>query len=429
MSGPKDSVYSLSPERRREEERIRKEMLEKEKVRRQIEQASIEIQSNVKKAEEYVIHFKHSNSYQTDYEKNLSVFKKSMTDIYEELPVTIVSDNLSLLRGNLRVYEKAKEDIISKLAEMKTFLYEIEFSASEFKKETVKTFDISGRSQDDNGKVSVESTYLNFKKLLQPYLINQDITNKSEVKQLDRSVDSIYSDKGLDDQAKLELINMREKGFHIMKHKFDRKINETQRKKAEFEGLLIEYSSLCQLLDEEQRSFTFSSEKSGTDKSLLKELIAEQQIKLQKQTETELISSTIQEVMEELEYNVIGAEHLTTPKREIDHNVYEFNGNNVINSYVSDNGSVLFEVTGLKEDNQNLTDQEKLRIKEGMDEFCSVFPEVKDKLKERGVEVTLRTSLPASEEYARAINLAQIQETSKRGKRKRRQLNDTRKKS
>jgi hypothetical protein len=100
----------------------------------------------------------------------------------------------------------------------------------------------------------------------------------------------------------------------------------------------------------------------------------------------------------------VATDFLRTPKRDIIHHIYEFEQGNVVNVFSSDNGSLMFEVTGVKATN-DLTELEKLKIKEGMESFCSKYDEIKKRLLSKGIEITAENLKPARIEYARAIDL------------------------
>ena len=136
------------------------------------------------------------------------------------------------------------------------------------------------------------------------------------------------------------------------------------------------------------------------------ESVSEEIIKYEEITEDEYIAKSVHEVMEKLGYDILATDYMVKKKQNIHHHIYEFGFEQAVNVFVSDNGSILFEVSGIGEENTEMTSLQKLKVTEAMEAFCTHYEEIKEELKEKGIHLNNENLSPADEKYARKIDIS-----------------------
>ncbi|MFA5524874.1 MAG: hypothetical protein WDA24_11005 [Tissierellales bacterium] len=246
--------------------------------------------------------------------------------------------------------------------------------------------------------------YFQLNDLIENYLLNMQSSSRKELLGFKESLDNIVSDQRLDSSYKLSQLRIRKEAFLLTKDKYDIELKYFEEQKDKFNNLYEEYEAICEILDEEAEEIDLNSLDIVSTMSLLEEKVKEKREELNKDIEARYVSESINEVMEELGYDIVASDYMTAPKRNVMHNIYDFGDKNVLNVYTSDNGSLMFEVTGIKE-KEELSSSDKLRIKEGMDKFCPQYQKVKEALEAKGISITNENLLPADVRFAKAIDL------------------------
>lgn len=261
--------------------------------------------------------------------------------------------------------------------------------------------------------------YLRISDLLDIYLGCVPGPLQRELLDLKKSLNAIMSDERLTAANKLYQIKLRKEAFLLTRDKYDSGMEDVKKLRVELEDLQNEYEALCGLLGEEPEKMEKSSLSPEAEKELLEKRIGQKREALSKEREASYISESINEVMAELGYDIVASDYMSTPKRNIIHNLYDFGDRNILNVYASDNGSVMFEVTGIKE-KEELTSMDKLRIKEGMDRFCPQYQKIKEALALKGITICSENLLPADVRYARTVDVEEKRKSGdKRASRRR----------
>lgn len=440
MSGPKSSVSLLDERIRREQEEQRRRLIEEEKCKSletKIKNLNEQIAQKVNQFSELK---ERTNVYDQEGKPILGSNENRLKviSVYEMASKLLINHSIPpKIRDSkqLSSYVSILERVISEgnvnLLKMKTYMVAFEVDVKEYnislaeKAYIEKSSTFSKQNKERlhlfetntvNNSFSIKEEIDRFVDRLEPYLHCSSESIRKEISLLKESILDIFDDKKLDSYSKLEQIKLREKLFLVSKESYYKTLLQRENQIAIFQDLSTTYHSLCTLLDHELKKFSIE------EIDVLKVEIEEKQIQLKKIQETKFISETIDEIMFELGYEMKASEMLSSPIREVVHNVYQFQKGNVINAFTSDNGSILFEVTGNKETNE-LTNLEKLRIKEGMDDFCEEYPKIKEKLRERGIELTNENLKPADVRYARAINLEKLIENNDQQAKSKKKLN------
>lgn len=173
----------------------------------------------------------------------------------------------------------------------------------------------------------------------------------------------------------------------------------------EFDDLKNRYSSLCKLLEIHQDEFIFSTE--GLND--LKNEVAFLEAELLQVQEEQYIADSIDEVMMEMGYNLIG--HKVTRKdngKRFRDELYEFKEGTVINVRYDDDGKIAMELGGTDNVDRLPDEGEISGLCDNMADFCNKFTEFEKRLAEKGVICKERLlHLPPTAEYAQIINTAE----------------------
>ena len=171
---------------------------------------------------------------------------------------------------------------------------------------------------------------------------------------------------------------------------------------AEFEELEAEYIVLCSQLHIAAKKFIISE--SGVAE--LKAEIAKLQNELLEDSEQEYIADAIDEVMEEMGYDLIGSREVTkkSGKRFRDE-LYTFSEGTAVNIRYDNQGKIAMELGGIDSTDRLPSSSEASRLEDEMVAFCDKFTEFEKRLAAKGIVCKNRVShLPPKAEYAQIIN-------------------------
>lgn len=180
---------------------------------------------------------------------------------------------------------------------------------------------------------------------------------------------------------------------------------------ARWVELRIDYLSLCKILEIEPDVWF---QKESHDLHLFENEIERLRALLEQRNESEFIANEVHDVMTRLGYDVLETQLLRTPnQRHLIHDMFSFD-RDAIQVFTGDDGSILFEVTGLSETKREPTDLDKQRVVEHMEAFCSQYDLIKEHLATRGIFLAQENLLPAEASYVRMVQRPK-KETTQRG--------------
>ena len=172
----------------------------------------------------------------------------------------------------------------------------------------------------------------------------------------------------------------------------------------EFEELISKHRYYSDYLGLPVVQFVFSMEKL---ESLRQEVIEleQQYTKLEEQW---YISESLDQVMSDMGYHVVGSrEVIKKSGRKFHNELYHFSEGAVVNVTYAENGQMSMELGGVDMCDREPSESERLALCDEMTMFCGEFPEIEKRLKEKGVVLMSRISmLPPVEEYAQIINIS-----------------------
>ena len=178
---------------------------------------------------------------------------------------------------------------------------------------------------------------------------------------------------------------------------------------TEFEELQVEYQTLCELEENQFCEFKCCRE----DVEQLRTLIEEMHLSAAKADEQEYISRSIDEVMTEMGYKLIGNRSVTKKSgRRFHSELYTFSEGTAVNITHSSNGQITMELAGIDSNDRMPTDNEADALCTEMESFCGAFSEFEKRLAEKGVMSRHISIMPPTSEYAQIINVNDYELTS-----------------
>ena len=179
----------------------------------------------------------------------------------------------------------------------------------------------------------------------------------------------------------------------------------------EFDELVSKHRYYSEYLGMPVISFTFSMDTLNS----LRHEVAELESQSAKIEEQQYISESLDQVMRDMGYNVVGSREVVKKNgRKFQNELYHFSEGSVVNVTYAANGQISMELGGVDTCDREPSEEESSVLCDEMVEFCDEFPEIERRLKEKGVILMNRISmLPPTEEYAQIINVSDFNMTDK----------------
>jgi len=179
----------------------------------------------------------------------------------------------------------------------------------------------------------------------------------------------------------------------------------------EFDELVSKHRYYSECLGMPVISFTFSMDSLNS----LRHKVAELESQSAKIEEQQYISESLDQVMRDMGYNVVGSREVVKKSgRKFRNELYHFSEGSVVNVTYAANGQISMELGGVDTCDREPSEEESSVLCDEMVEFCDEFPEIERRLKEKGVVLMNRISmLPPAEEYAQIINVSDFNMTEK----------------
>jgi len=477
MSGPKYGEFTLSAgerarqeaERQRRLEMERRQKLEElkrreEEKRRQLEEeACIRLESHIKDAGKELVRNKNRvEEYQADmvgrYQELLGnteslqeflqaqeMLAQKMED-FSQNRVSRKSEALSAYLDRMRTHLDStrlerhphiaelaevciKEANLQEFANAESLYYEV---VENMEKKTVR-YDLgikipAGSTKLTTSTTSTESvaddclgeTLNEFQSLIIPLI--EALPEKKELKALGEAVESIVENRCFDSEYKLSQIQMRLKGLYLQKENYLRLIAQRDERKSRIAELVIEHELLCSMLG--RQPIPKLGPEYYRDRELMEPAELERRNSdlfdaLRAKEERAYIATSLNEVMLETGHHVVADEVMETTEGERYHSVYSMNEHAGINVYHSPGGAVMFEVSGFAGAGSQVSDLDRLRVKESMEDFCTEYETIKAELAARGIDVSNEKRKPSHEKYARFVDISTMNRTKKSDRKRR----------
>jgi len=173
---------------------------------------------------------------------------------------------------------------------------------------------------------------------------------------------------------------------------------------AAFDELNGEYTALCELYGCQAKEY------SCTEDSLqaLRDEVEKLRAAIAEDEEQAYIGRCLDEVMEEMGYAVLGSREVTKKNgRHFRNELYSYGEGTAVNVTYSSDGKIAMEIGGVDTADRLPEDWETELLCGRMEKFCSDFPQIEKRLRDKGVVLAERISLlPPEAEYAQIINTA-----------------------
>ena len=177
----------------------------------------------------------------------------------------------------------------------------------------------------------------------------------------------------------------------------------------EFEELISKHRYYSEYLELPMVQFVFSMDKLETLRMEVENL----EKQCEQLEEQRHISESLDEVMREMGYHVVGSREVVKKSgRKFRNELYHFSEGAVVNITYAANGQISMELGGVDTCDREPSEAECVALCDEMTEFCGDFQEIEKRLKEKGVVLANRISmLPPVEEYAQIINISDYEMT------------------
>lgn len=177
----------------------------------------------------------------------------------------------------------------------------------------------------------------------------------------------------------------------------------------EFEELYTEYIALCDMYYYVPQDFSCCN----ASVALLKAEIKRIKEIVDADDEQTYISDSVDAVMEEMGYTVIGSRAVTKKNgRHFRNELYTYGEGTAVNVTYSSDGKIAMELGGIDICDRLPNDHETSVLCESMERFCDDFKDIEERLLAKGIILAERISLlPPNAEYAQIINTTEYSMT------------------
>lgn len=406
MSGPKSTRYTLTPEQRR----ILAEARERErKTRRELDK----LQQN-------------KNEIAT-LKNNLETAKKNIDMLVERLGTG--KEEQSNIRTSLAEIQEVIQEagIINEqsgLEKLQSINAKIQTAVKSAKKAKAL---YEGQSKEIADKLSadIDDSISSGMMIRVDEAIVKPLSHlEAQHKKIDEVIDSVHT-LSISRELQEESIDIRRKAHEITNEgfidnyyamtvlPFVKKCKRYEEQLAEcgeeFEELTSKHRYYSEYLGLPVVQFVFSMDKIETLKQEVKEL----EHQCEQLEEQRHISESLDEVMREMGYHVVGSREVVKKSgRKFRNELYHFSEGAVVNITYAANGQISMELGGVDTCDREPSEAECVALCDEMTEFCGDFQEIEKRLKEKGVVLANRISmLPPVEDYAQIINISEYEMT------------------
>ena len=405
MSGPKSSRYTLTAEQLKklleEQERIRKELEEKARIERECLEAKEYLAEVYKQLKRYIEMIK---GQQTELPSDgdikdtniLQVFKQFFIDAQQlELLCRIEkNDYKSLMAAKIQA-QKSFETIIKKskdlIEESKHIVLRKNIQNDSIIHENIGISFANVGIYEAEKDSTISDTIIRLEELL---VLNTSSKLKAEVLKVIEKYKSIREDSVRSNYLSITIEPL-----------IKRCLEYDAFYKANYQSyihMIDRYKALCQQLSEEEQVFAFNND----DLQKLKKTVLDYERLLSDRIEQEYISQSIDEVMLEMGYTVLGQRHVNKrSNKSFKSKMLTYENGTVVNITESSDGQITMEVGRTDSVDRPPDPNEKVALQKSMESFCNEFKVIEKKLSERGVVLGSRLFMaPPDEAYAQIIN-------------------------
>lgn len=406
MSGPKSTRYTLTPEQRRilaeARERERKNRREWDKLQQHKNELAI-LKDNLETAKKNVDMLVERIGTGKEEQTNIRTSLAEIQEVIQEAGIINEQSGLEKLQSL-----NSKIQTVVKSAKKVKALYE-------------------GQSKEISDKLSTDiddgissGMMIRVDEAIVKPLSHLEVQHKK----IDEVIDSVQT-LSISRELQEESIDIRRKAHEItndgfIDNYFAMTVLPFVKKCKRYDEQLAEYGEEFEELTSKHRyyseylglpvvQFVFSMDKIET----LKQEVNELEHQCEQLEEQRHISESLDEVMREMGYHVVGSREVVKKSgRKFRNELYHFSEGAVVNITYAANGQISMELGGVDTCDREPSEAECVALCGEMSEFCGDFQEIEKRLKEKGVILANRISmLPPVEEYAQIINISEYEMT------------------
>lgn len=399
MSGPKISIYSLTPEQRAailaELQRKRLEQEKRESLHSELKEISLAADKNRERLSQFDL----VSELSIEYEKDSSI-KDSVQEIRTKLSQIIeivassqkTNDNTKLekLLSSCKCSLKKTEERIDSI---KSLSKDAEQRVSNSLSSQISSFFSNNETAVDVGKAKEYQDTIN----ALDEIYNSPVLSAALKKKIDSVMERICAKEAVGDAfVQLEVFPLLKEcaAFQQLWLSYGQ----------EYRSLYSKYEAILSELGETTPIMVPLSKEAIT---VLKRLIAEAEDRVAKAAEQEYISKALDEIMTEMGYPLWG--HREGTKRNGKHYrnmLYRYSTVTAVNVTYSDDGQISMEIGKPDSADRLPSAEETTSLVDSMNRFCTDFKKIEANLAARGIIVNNRIALfPPSGSHAQIINL------------------------
>lgn len=406
MSGPKSTRYTLTPEQRRilaeareRERKTRREMDKLQQNKNEIAILKSNLETAIKNVDMLVERIGTGKEEQTNIRSSLA----EIQEVIQEASVINEQSGLEKLQSI-----NAKIQTVVKSAKKAKALYEGQSKEIADKLSTDIDDSISAGMMlrvDEAIVKPLSHLEVQHKKIdellnsVQALSISREL--QEECMEIRRKAHEISNDGFIDNYYAMTVLPF------VKKCKvYDEQLSEYG---EEFEELISKHRYYSEYLELPMVQFVFSMDKLDTLRMEVENL----EKQCEQLEEQRHISESLDEVMREMGYHVVGSREVVKKSgRKFRNELYHFSEGAVVNITYAANGQISMELGGVDTCDREPSEAECVALCDEMSEFCGDFQEIEKRLKEKGVILANRISmLPPVEEYAQIINISDYEMT------------------
>lgn len=406
MSGPKSSRYTLTAEQLKrileEQERLRRELEEKARKERECKEARVYLATIKSKVTRHMEMIQENEKKLPSGGSDSSALQARYQAIYALVKqANVLCDAKS---------NATHATLMSAKKEVGRLFDEIVFLEGDVITETGNIL-LKQKIQEDSAIAS--GMTVSFEKVGIVETIEDpiftDTTQKLEQLLSEELSEELFAEvsSALEQAKRIENVSAMQNFSSITVAPLSKKCQEfvsfAKKNRAQYNAMLDKYEALCNQMGIQAKQVEFSEK----GLSELKAAITDLECQANHDAEQAYISRSVDEVMAEMGYEVIGHRQVRKKSgKEFRSKLLTYEDGTVINVTESSSGQITMEI-GRTDEKDRLPDaNERVALRKTMESFCRDFHEIEERLSARGVILNNRLSMaPPEEAYAQIINL------------------------
>ena len=255
--------------------------------------------------------------------------------------------------------------------------------------------DLSACSEPDK---TPEETKANLGRKLQSLLYDKSLPESSRVDILN-AFNLLGRLSSSEELRNFEAVTMTELAQSIAKHKATH-----EQALQDFSEAMSRYQTLCRMVGISARAFRFEPSAVET----LRAETAQLEAVILKQHEQAYISECVNQVMQDMGYDLIGTRDVKKRSgKQFRNELFTFREGTAVNVTYSPDGQIAMELGGLSRQDRLPSPEETVALTDDMETFCGEFAEFEKRLYEKGIVLGSRLAMsPPTAEYATMINIS-----------------------